>query len=250
MTDVVAAGLDKLGQRAAPSGSRTSPTPSWPTLAAALPRLHLPAPHRHLAVARRPRRAVGAGDGARRPPGRARRHLRLPRPLGPARGHHPGRLGRHRARHRARGADRRRRRCKARAASIARGGLDAAGFVRSPYTVGGKQRLFAEPPHMQASMLFLPAGAAVPEVGDEVDCRVRFTATTFDAGRDQLTRDAARPVRPAARRPSRHRVVLGAQRRRAPPPRRGRARPRPGPRSRGRRPGAPPPTASSSQPPR
>lgn len=70
---------------------------------------------------------------------------------------------------------------KARAASIARGGLDAAGFVRSPYTVGGKQRLFAEPPHMQASMLFIPAGAAVPAVGDEVGCRVRFTATTFDA---------------------------------------------------------------------
>jgi Alanine racemase, N-terminal domain len=70
---------------------------------------------------------------------------------------------------------------KARAASIARGGLDAAGFVRSPYTVGGKQRLFAEPPHMQASMLFIPAGASVPAVGDEIDCRVRFTATTFDA---------------------------------------------------------------------
>jgi hypothetical protein len=70
---------------------------------------------------------------------------------------------------------------KARAASIARGGLDAAGFVRSPYSVGGKQRLFAEPPHMQASMLFLPAGAAVPAVGDEVGCRVRFTATAFDA---------------------------------------------------------------------
>jgi len=70
---------------------------------------------------------------------------------------------------------------KARAASIARGGLDAAGFVRSPYTVGGKQRLFAEPPHMQASMLFIPAGATVPDVGAEIDCRVRFTATSFDA---------------------------------------------------------------------
>ena len=57
---------------------------------------------------------------------------------------------------------------------------DAAGFVRSPYTVGGKQRLFAEPPHMQASMLFLPSGAPVPEVGDEVDVRVRYTATSFD----------------------------------------------------------------------
>ena len=49
---------------------------------------------------------------------------------------------------------------KARAAPIARGGLDAAGFVRSPYTVDGKQRLFAEPPHMQASMLFVPSGVS------------------------------------------------------------------------------------------
>ncbi len=40
---------------------------------------------------------------------------------------------------------------RARAATLARGGLDAAGFVRSPFTVDGKQRLFAEPPHMQAS---------------------------------------------------------------------------------------------------
>jgi hypothetical protein len=29
-------------------------------------------------------------------------------------------------------------------------------------------------------MLFLPHGAHVPEVGDEVDVRVRYTATTFD----------------------------------------------------------------------
>jgi hypothetical protein len=33
---------------------------------------------------------------------------------------------------------------------------------------------------MQASMLFLPAGATVPAVGDRVDARVRYTATTFD----------------------------------------------------------------------
>ncbi|SDS88386.1 Alanine racemase, N-terminal domain [Nocardioides scoriae] len=69
---------------------------------------------------------------------------------------------------------------KARAASIARGGLDAAGFVRSPYSVGGKQRLFAEPPHMQVSMLFIPHGAPVPVVGQELDVRVRYTATAFD----------------------------------------------------------------------
>ena len=67
-----------------------------------------------------------------------------------------------------------------RAVRLAQGGLDAAGFVRSPYTVGGKQRLFAEPPHMQASMLFLPHGAPVPGVGEEVDVRVRYTTATFD----------------------------------------------------------------------
>ncbi|MGD9959893.1 alanine racemase [Nocardioides sp.] len=69
---------------------------------------------------------------------------------------------------------------KARAATLARGGLDAVGFVRSPYSVFGKQRLFAEPPHMQASMLFLPQGALVPSVGDEIEVRVRYTATDFD----------------------------------------------------------------------
>jgi alanine racemase len=69
---------------------------------------------------------------------------------------------------------------RARAATLARGGLDAIGLVRSPYTIDGKPRFFAEPPHMQASMLFLPAGAQVPAVGDEVEVRVRYTATTFD----------------------------------------------------------------------
>ena len=69
---------------------------------------------------------------------------------------------------------------KARAATLARGGLDAVGFVRSPFSIDGKQRLFAEPPHMQASMLFLPLGAHVPEIGDQIDVRVRYTATAFD----------------------------------------------------------------------
>jgi alanine racemase len=67
-----------------------------------------------------------------------------------------------------------------RAARVARGGLDAAGLVRSPFTIAGKQRLFAEPPHMQVSMLFLPEGTPVPRVGTEVDVQVRFTVSTFD----------------------------------------------------------------------
>jgi alanine racemase len=69
---------------------------------------------------------------------------------------------------------------RSRAATLARGGLDAVGFVRSPYTVDGKPRLFAEPPHMQCSMLFLPHGPRVPEIGDEVEVRVRHTATDVD----------------------------------------------------------------------
>ncbi len=77
---------------------------------------------------------------------------------------------------------------RSRAATLARGGLDAAGFVRSPFSIDGKQRLFAEPPHMQASML-LPARRRVepPAVGDELDVRVRFTATDVDRGPDQLS---------------------------------------------------------------
>jgi Alanine racemase, N-terminal domain len=67
-----------------------------------------------------------------------------------------------------------------RAVSLARGGLDAAGRALSPYVIDGKHRWFVEPPHMQVSMLFLPAGAAVPTPGDEVSVQVRNTTTTFD----------------------------------------------------------------------
>jgi alanine racemase len=69
---------------------------------------------------------------------------------------------------------------RARAGSLARGGLDAVGLARSPYTVDGRNPFFAEPPHMQSSMLFLPSGAHVPAVGETVEVRVRFTATDVD----------------------------------------------------------------------
>lgn len=65
--------------------------------------------------------------------------------------------------------------------SVARGGLEAAGFALSPFTIDGKQRWFAEPPHMQASMLFIPAGAEAPAIGDWVDVAVRYTTATFDS---------------------------------------------------------------------
>ena len=65
--------------------------------------------------------------------------------------------------------------------SVARGGLEAAGFALSPFTIDGKQRWFAEPPHMQASMVFLPASADAPAVGDWIDVAVRYTTVTFDS---------------------------------------------------------------------
>ena len=52
--------------------------------------------------------------------------------------------------------------------AVAKGGLEAAGLALSPFTIDGKQRWFAEPPHMQASMVLLPEGATVPAVGDTV----------------------------------------------------------------------------------
>jgi hypothetical protein len=33
---------------------------------------------------------------------------------------------------------------------------------------------------MQVSLIFLPAGSAVPRLGDEVRAQVRLTTTTFD----------------------------------------------------------------------
>ncbi|MET0767517.1 MAG: alanine racemase [Aeromicrobium sp.] len=65
--------------------------------------------------------------------------------------------------------------------SLAKGGLEAAGLSLSPFTIAGKQRWFAEPPHMQASMIFLPGRAEAPAVGDRVDVAVRYTTATFDA---------------------------------------------------------------------
>jgi len=70
---------------------------------------------------------------------------------------------------------------RGRAAVAAKGGLETLGVLRSPYVLDGKPLHFAEPPHMQASMLLLPRGARVPEAGETLDVRVRYTATTFDS---------------------------------------------------------------------
>ncbi|NED95493.1 alanine racemase [Phytoactinopolyspora alkaliphila] len=67
-----------------------------------------------------------------------------------------------------------------RAVAVAKGGLEAAGQVLSPFQFAGRQRWFAEPPHMQCSMIWLPDDITPPAPGDELDLDVRFTTTTFD----------------------------------------------------------------------
>jgi hypothetical protein len=70
---------------------------------------------------------------------------------------------------------------RSRAVAVAEGVLEAAHRVRSPFTVSGTMPRFAEPPHMQCSILALPEGVAPPRVGDEVTVRMRLTTTTPDA---------------------------------------------------------------------
>jgi len=68
-----------------------------------------------------------------------------------------------------------------RIASIGTGVIEAAGRSMSPFTLDGKQRWFAEPPHQQVSMVWLPWGCIVPSVGDSVPAEVRYTTSRFDA---------------------------------------------------------------------
>lgn len=68
-----------------------------------------------------------------------------------------------------------------RAVALAEGAMEAARRVRSPFRVAGSSAWFVEPPHMQVSLLALPEGATPPEVGDEIDVRVRNTTLHADA---------------------------------------------------------------------
>lgn len=63
----------------------------------------------------------------------------------------------------------------ARAKVLAAGTLGAANLTRSPFRWAGRQRWFAEPPHMHVSMLLLPASVRPPAIGEELDCEVRLT---------------------------------------------------------------------------
>lgn len=64
--------------------------------------------------------------------------------------------------------------------TVAEGVLSATGQALSPFTLAGKKRPFAEPPHMHSSMLFLPGSDPMVKVGDEVPVTTRMTTVTAD----------------------------------------------------------------------
>ena len=59
--------------------------------------------------------------------------------------------------------------------ALALGTLAAANQSLSPFRWAGRQRWFAEPPHMHVSLILLPASVTPPAIGDELDCDVRLT---------------------------------------------------------------------------
>ncbi|WKU45853.1 alanine racemase [Streptomyces sp. VNUA116] len=67
-----------------------------------------------------------------------------------------------------------------RAKGVARAGLATMNRNQSPFYLDNKQLWFAEPPHMQVSILFVPSDAKTPRVGDELKAQLRHTTTTFD----------------------------------------------------------------------
>ena len=67
-----------------------------------------------------------------------------------------------------------------RAIALATGSLAAAGLALSPYTINGKKRWFLEPPHMQSSLVFLPAKEKPPQIGEELTVELRLTTATVD----------------------------------------------------------------------
>lgn len=67
-----------------------------------------------------------------------------------------------------------------RAVAAATGVLDGLGLAKSPFSYAGRQLWFFEPPHQQLSMLFVPKGHPVPEIGELLNADVRYTTTHVD----------------------------------------------------------------------
>jgi hypothetical protein len=70
---------------------------------------------------------------------------------------------------------------KSRLVSVLSGILEAFNFSLSPFVINGKQRWFAESPHMNVSLLKLPKSVNLLKIGSEINVRVRMTTTNFDA---------------------------------------------------------------------
>ncbi|MEO3935431.1 alanine racemase [Dermatophilaceae bacterium Soc4.6] len=68
-----------------------------------------------------------------------------------------------------------------RAIAVTEGVMQAAHRVRSPFAIDGRPTWFAEPPHMQVSLLSLPADVTPPAIGDQLTVRVRHTTLRADA---------------------------------------------------------------------
>jgi hypothetical protein len=69
---------------------------------------------------------------------------------------------------------------KQRVVAILSGILEAFDYSLSPFVINGKQRWFAESPHMNVSMLKVPASSSAPKVGSTISAQVRMTTTNFD----------------------------------------------------------------------
>lgn len=65
------------------------------------------------------------------------------------------------------------------ARSVANGVMEAGRFTLSPYAINGHKLFFAEPPHMQASLVWVPASLPVA-VGDQIELTMRATTATPD----------------------------------------------------------------------
>ncbi|MEO7586526.1 MAG: alanine racemase [Arachnia sp.] len=67
-----------------------------------------------------------------------------------------------------------------RGVTVAEGLMEAAGRTLSPFTIAGRKRPFAEPPHMHSSMLWVAGDEPCVEVGEEIPVTCRMTTTSFD----------------------------------------------------------------------
>lgn len=67
-----------------------------------------------------------------------------------------------------------------RAKGLARAGLASVNRTLSPYLWAGRRCWFAEPPHQQVSLLFLPEEVPPPAVGEELAVELRHTTSHFD----------------------------------------------------------------------